>query len=211
MKLYIPFNMIIDTDAGVVRVAEKMHNIPEYPVNKLKSFLLNRTDINPLPEYAKLRKVEIPDYAYNSIITVGYPSVLALSFITDILAFVINTYKLGYSNDINITIGCDNPQEIEHLKKVLSNLEFSLNITLNSKLDLNDFDYIFTKYINEFYVDDIVNNKKLTAKRLYISDHKLNTLSDENGNKIIDIQYHIPLESNGIVLNLISIYNKKRK
>lgn len=211
MKLYIPFNMVIDTDVGIIRVAEQVQDIPEYPINKLKSFLLKRENINPLPEYSKVRRIEIPDFAYDSIITKAYPIVLLCSIPTDIILFVINTYKMGYSNDIEITIGCDTQQEIDHLKKVFNKFEYSLDIKLNSNIDLNNYEYIFNKYIDEFYVDDLVNNKKLTAKRLYISDHNFNTLTDEKGNKIIDINYHIPLESNGIVLNLISMYNKKRK
>lgn len=210
MKLYIPFNMILDTDVGVIRLVEKLHNLSEYPINKLKAFLLNREDINPVPEYAKLREVNIPDYVYETIITKGYPSVLKLSKVTDILVFVMNTYKLGLSNEMQITIGCDTQDEVDCLTRKLSKLDYTLDIRLNNELKLDDYDYIMSKYINEYYVDNLINNKKLRGKRLYISDHKFNVMIDEDGNKIIDLEYHIPLESAGIILSLITIYNKKQ-
>ena len=152
----------------------------------------------------------IPCLICCNIITKGYSTVLKLSKVTDILAFVMNTYKLGLSNEMEITIGCDMPEELEYLKKKLSKLEYSLDIRLNSELKLNDFDYIFNKYINEDYVKDLIENKKIRGKRLYISDHNFNVFIDQDGNKIVDLEYHIPLESNGIVLSLISIYNKKK-
>lgn len=210
MKLYIPFNMIVDTDVGVIRVVERLNKLTEYPINKLKSFLLRREDINPVPEYCKLRGVEMTEEAYGLILTKGYPSVLKLSKVTDILAFVINTYKLGLSNEMEITIGCDMQEEIDCLMKKLSKLDYSLDIRLNSELNLNDFDYIFNKYIDENYVKDLLENKKISGKRLYISDHDFNVLIDGDGNRIIDLEYHVPLESNGIVLSLISIYNKPK-
>ena len=42
MKLYIPFNMIIDTDVGIIRLVERLYDLSEYPINSLKSFLLRR-------------------------------------------------------------------------------------------------------------------------------------------------------------------------
>ena len=41
MKVYVPFNTIVDIDFGVIRVIESVIGITEYPTNKLKSFLLN--------------------------------------------------------------------------------------------------------------------------------------------------------------------------
>lgn len=215
MNLYIPFNMVIDTDVGIIRLVERLKQLPEYPLNNLKSFLLNREKINPIPEYAKLRNIDI-EYEDELYDLIGlsdsgfYPSVLKLSKPTDILSFIINTYKLGYSKEVMITIGCKNENEINCLKNKLSKIRFSFDIRLNSELNFDDFEYIFNKYIDEYYVKDLIEYKKLRGKRLYISDHKFNTLTDDEGNKIVDIQYHIPLEANGIILSLISIYNKKK-
>lgn len=210
MKLYIPFNMIVDTDFGIIRIIEKLYNIQEYPIDKIKSFLLKRKNENPVPEYCNLRGIENQDYLYSMIIIDYYKLVLKLSKMTDILSFVINTYKLGLSNDMEITIGCETPDEVNHLIQKLSKLNYSLDIRLNDEINLDDYEYIFNKYINEDYVNYFLKEKKLKGKRLYISDHDLNVLIDDDGNRIIDPLYHIPLESNGIILSLISIYNRKQ-
>lgn len=210
MKVYIPFNMIVDTDVGVIRIVEKITDLQEYPINKLKSFLLKRNSENPIQDYCKLRKVNLPVNTYDMIITEKYKTVLNLSYWTDILAFVINTYKLGLSNDMEITVGCDNDLEIEFFKKNLSSLKYSIDIRLNQNINLNDYEYIFTKYLDEFYVDYLIHNK-INGKRLYVADYAFNTIVDEEtGNFTVDPILHLRLESEGVIVNLLSVYNKKK-
>ena len=104
MKLYIPFNMIIETDVGVLKSIEKVNNLPEWSINKFKSFLIKREEMNPLPEYCKLRNIEYEDGIYEMIINKFYKKVVELSIPTDLLSFVINTYKLGISKSFIITV-----------------------------------------------------------------------------------------------------------
>ena len=40
MKVYIPFNMIVDTDFGIIRIIEFFNQLPKYDNNQVKSFLL---------------------------------------------------------------------------------------------------------------------------------------------------------------------------
>ena len=96
MKVYIPFNMIIDTDFGMIRLIEKIHNLSEYPVNKLKSFLLKREYENPIPEYNKVRQINMSEYAYDILLDKYYNMLLSLSTETDMISFVINTYKIVF-------------------------------------------------------------------------------------------------------------------
>lgn len=213
MKVYIPFNMIVDIDFGLVRFYEKYKEISEYPKNKLKSFLINRKEENPLLEYRELRNIDTLinslDYLYSAMMTNHYSSVLKLSNITDILALVINTHKLGLANEMEITVGCNTEEEISFFRTLTSSLKYTISTKLNSNLKLKDFDYIFIKTLDRYYTDYLLNNE-ISGKRLYVANYRYNTLVDEESNKsIIDPEIHISLESEGNVISLISIYNKK--
>lgn len=210
MKLYIPFNVIVDTDFGLLRLTEKLYKIPEYSVNKLKSFLIHRKNENPIPEYCELRGLkDAPDYLYMLMLEKHYESVLKLSQLTDIISFVINTYKLGLSNEVEITIACNTEEEIKFFKKIVSSLKYTFNMDLNQNINLNDFDYIFTKCLDVYYVDYLVDSG-INAKRLYVADYEFNTIVDKETNTtIIDPVLHMRLENEGFVVNTVSLYNKK--
>lgn len=213
MKVYIPFNMIVDTDFGIIRFYEKYKEIPEYPKNKLKAFLINRKEENPLLEYRELRKLDLSDITENNLYSLmiqnHYESILKLSNLTDLLALVINTHKLGLANEMEITIGCNSEEEINFFKSITSSLKYSIITKLNSSLKLNDFDYIFIKVLDKYYTEYLLNNN-ISGKRLYVANYRFNTLVDEERNEtIIDPEIHMSLESEGDVISLISIYNKK--
>lgn len=210
MKLYIPFNMIIDTDFGVIRIIEKVQRLPEYSKNKLKSFLLKRQNENPVPEYCKKVGIELSEYTYEVILERFYNHVLKLSQTTDLISFVMNTYKLGLSNEIEITIGCDLEEEIEYLRSITSKLEYTFDMVLNSEIDLKEFDYICIKYLNQDYVDYLIETVKLEGKRLYVADYRFNTIyDDEHGINIVNPELHLDLESAGNAVCSISLYNEK--
>lgn len=213
MKVYIPFNMIVDIDFGIIRLVEKLNKIPEYSVNKLKSFLLKRNEENPLSEYCKLRGIdENSKYNYEIILSMSkyYEKILSLSTLTDMIAFVINTYKLGLSNEVEIMIGCNYESEMAYLKSLLSSLEYDIDMDLISNIDLNDYDCIFTKFMDESYVFYITDVVMLEGKRIYVADYNFNTLyDDESKERIISPEFQIPLESDGNILHLVSLYNKK--
>lgn len=211
MKVYIPFNMIVDTDFGIIRLTEKLNNISEYSVNQIKSFLLKRYFENPVPEYCQLRKLDnTSEYLYDVLLSKFYEKILPKSTLTDMIAFVINTYKLGLANEVNIIVGCDYECEIDYLKSILSSIDYDIEMDLNANINLNDYDCIFTKYIDEFYVEYLVENVKLEGKRIYVADYNFNTLyDDESKERIISPVLQIPLESNGNIIHLVSLYNKK--
>lgn len=210
MRIYIPFNMIVDTDFGIIRLVEQTQNISEYSVNKLKSFLLNRKNENPIPEYAALRGFTISEFTYEEILDKYYKNILPISQITDMMSFIINTHKLGFSGQVDITIGCDYECEVEYLTSKMSSLNYSAEIGLNKIIKIDKFDYIFTKYMDEFYVDYLLDNMKLEAKNIYVADYNFNTIYDDKNNKCIDPFLHMRLENNGNKLFLVSLYNKKQ-
>lgn len=211
IKIYIPFNMVVDTDFGMIRMIEKVQNISEYPVNKLKSLLLKREDENPVIDYNRIRKLNISEYTYDVILEKYYEKVLPLSSLTDMLPFIINTHKLGVSNELQITVACDLESEMKYLSKITSSLNYTIDTELNSNINLNDFDYIFIKYIDQYYVDYLINTAKIRGKRIYVADYEFNTLYDsESGQRIIDPMLHIELESVGCVVCTVSLYNKKQ-
>lgn len=210
MKVYIPFNMIVDTDFGIIRVVESVNKISEFSINKIKSYLINRKDENPIPEYCELRNAKMmPSLRLLMETEKYYNIILKLSGLTDILSFVINTYKLGLSNELEITVGCNSEIEIKYFKSILSSLNYTINTVLNSDTNLGDYDYIFVKYLDKYYVDYLINNN-INAKRLYVADYKFNTILDEENNTfIIDPLLHMRLDSEGFVVSTISVYNKK--
>lgn len=212
MKIYIPFNMLIDTDFGIIRIVEKITKIDSYPVNKIKSFLLNRENQNPIYEYRNERDIICSSYIYDLILKKYYEKVLPISELTDLILFVINTYKLGVSSEMEITIGCNEKCEIDYLTKVLSSFNYPLNIEENINIKLNEFDSIFIKYLDEDYADYLLEVAKLSAKKIYVADYKFNTIYDkENDTRIIDPIIHMKLESEGNMLYTVSLYNKKPK
>lgn len=211
MKIYIPFNMIIDTDFGMIRLIEEVQGIPKYSVNKMKSFLLKRESENPIPEYSKLRGIDVSDYAYELILEKYYKKILPLSMVTDMVSFVINTYKMGLSGEVEILIGCDLEIEMEFLKSITSSLKYPLEMDLNMNINLNNFDCIFTKYLDDSYVEYLLENVKISGKRLYVADYSFNTLYDtETEQIIIDPILHMKLESEGNIVCTVSLYNKKQ-
>ena len=206
--VYIPFNMIVDIDSGLIRLIEKTQNIPEYSINRLKSFLLKRININPIQEYNKIRNIDVLESAYDVILDKYYESILPLSLLTDMIAFVLNTYKLGLTNELRITVGCNYECEMEYMKKISSSIEYSIETVLNEQVDLNTFDYIFIKHLDGYYVDYLMNVVKIKAKRLYVADYNFNKIY-ENDEYMIDPELHLILSTTGNILSTVSVYNKK--
>lgn len=206
--VYIPFNMIVDIDSGIIRLLELTQVIPEYPVNKLKSFLLKRVNINPIPEYNKLRDLNIMESAYDVIMDKHYDKLLPLSLLTDLIAFVSNTHKMGLTNELRITIGCDYEFEMEYIKTISNSFKCDIETCLNMNVDLNSFDYIYIKEFNEYYIDYLINTVKIKAKRLYVADYNFNKIY-EGGQYIIDPTLHLLLHNEGNILSTVSLYNKK--
>jgi len=209
-SIYIPFNMIIDIDSGVLRLIEKVEKIDELPNNKLKSFLLRRHNENPILEYCKLRDINVLESTYDIILEKFYKAAINLSLKTDLIGFIINTYKLGVSNEVIITVGCNNEYEIEYINSVLSSFKIKVNAVLSEKIDLNEYDCIFTKVMDEYYLEYLTDIVKIHGKKIYVADYMFNTINDtEKGIYAIDPAIHIKLESNGNILFFVSVYNKK--
>ena len=214
MKVYIPFNMIVDTDFGVVRLLEKVQGTKPLSTNKIKSFLLKRKNENPIPEFCELLGMgdEISSYAYEVMMDKFYTSVLKLSAETDLISFIINTYKFGLNNEVEIVVGCDEEIEIKYLNSLLRNMKLSINCILNSDVKLDEFHSIFVKVIDQAYIDYLIGTAKISGKRIYVADYSFNTLYDkESEQKIIHPMYQIQLENEGNVLCTVSLYNKRRK
>ena len=82
---------------------------------------------------------------------------------------------------------------------------------LNTDIVLNDFDCIFTKFIDNYYVDYLLDTVQIKGKRIYVADYNFNTIyDDEHELVIIDPEIHIRLESEGNIISLVTLYNKKQ-
>ena len=118
-------------------------------------------------------------------------------------------FEQEYTKILNEKLTLFETPYLKYLKSILSSLKFAINTELNMNLKLNKFDYIFTKYLDRFYVDHLINNK-INAKRLYVANYAFNTIVDpESKSIIIDPMLHIRLEGEGFVVSTISLYNKK--
>lgn len=216
MKVYIPFDIIVDTDFGIIRMINKLNGLESKNINKIKSFLIKRTNPNPVEEYCELESVTKQDITYDEFYNKmmskeHYRYILLMSEFTDMLSFIINTSKLGLNSEVFITIACNNEEEVNYLSSKLSKLKMTPDIRLSKDIDINDYEYIFVKYLNDNYIKNLEDNG-IRGKRLYVADYGFNTIYDEEIDaNIVLPMYHIALESLGIAVCTVSLYNKKQE
>lgn len=205
----IPFDMIVDTDYAVIRLVEETQQLKPMYDKKLKKFLVEREYENPIIEFNKLKRINIMEETYDRLIEEKYYSkLLNLATFTDMINFVIMTNDLSVSSEMRITIACNTEIEKDFLIKNMKKIQVPVNIELFRNLDLNNFDSIFTKYIDQNYIDYLLDTVKFHGAKLYVADYNFNTIIDEEtGTKGILPEYHLALESEGILVFTVSLYN----
>lgn len=203
----IPFNMLIDTDVGVIRTLAKYKDseklfykgILEAPLKPLIYTLVNREHINPLIIASKNKDdIDALDEIYDSIITNEYESVIANSITTELVEAVRLFFVSG---PISPFILCKSEYEKSILEKIKLD---GIPIVMGDydTIDLDPYDPVYIKNID----DAVPIRKRLTCKNLYIADYGFNyTTLSTTGDKILKPEATILLK--GIVKpTLVSTY-----
>lgn len=190
-RVIMTSNMIIDIDFGLIKNIFKEYNNPEYFENldiadndlKLKYALSYRKERNPLSIIIKDKYKSQMDNLYEQFIEQDYDKILLQcqnneSGITDIRDLV-NTYTM--TKLIEVVVICKNLQEQQLINKLCkkSNIIISSNY---KELELEEYDSIFTKYLN-----DILQFKNVNCKNIFMSNCAYNFHNFEKNIPIIDI------------------------
>lgn len=223
MYILIPFDLLVDTDIGVVKVAEsEYYNSDKYDdyldfdlltdLNKsdYKFLFEYRTNINPLYMIVNRdlpkENYNILDSIYDNIIKEKYVDVLNNSELTGIHRIIASgMYSEG--GPFRVTIICKNELEASYVRSFnfKSNIIFCESKEDICDIDMDEYKYIFVKDIKDFeYYGD------LKEKVLFIANYRFNKVytDTEIGEKyLIDLKFILNLISDNII-KTIDVYPK---
>lgn len=205
MSPLIPFNMIVDTDVGLLCLIYKSFMDPnifnkdffiDKNVNQLVKELYQRKMENPLYLCINENYTDSCDNLYNQFMDQHYDQILDMSVITEFYRLV----GLFMDNsDIRLTIVCERKEEIEVLRQQENTK--AANIILADDLNPEKI-----KQFNQFYFKSIPDatayTKYMIAKTVYFANYGFN--KDEDGG----ISKHplIPIIMENNVVNIIDVY-----
>lgn len=180
-KLYplIPFDLVIDTDVGLLQtIQKKYHNTDVFyeslldaPLRYQMYLLYRRPRINPLTVIAKDRdNVELMNDYYDQFLKEEYVDILKNSIITRMFIVIMEGI---YSGLICPTICCNSSLEKNYLlkrdKEVFSKCDIITDKTFRSLID-DQKDPIYIKNI-----DDLIPLiEKIKGKNIYIPRYRFN-------------------------------------
>ena len=215
-SVLIDFNMIIDTDFGLLTLIDREYLDNEvfsvdwfnqhHIIKELVKALYEREERNPLSEVVLKEKVSYDtiEQLYSEFISTKktYNEILNLSMVTEIYNLIESFKSTG---DINIGIVCNNQEELDFLntlkvtKPITKFLLFDLSPQIISKY--NQFYIKYTDSMLTKFISDII-----TTKTVYFANYKFN-INDEK--KTVNInKYTDRISANMNNLGVIDIYNK---
>ena len=212
IKPLIPFNCIVDTDAGLIDLIRTDYRSPDMfniglldsfkNGNELLKFLYERTVINPVIPF--MNNPEDEDTAndiYRQFITQEYETIVKKSPFTGIFKMIQFS---KFSEEITPTISYSNDIEKQF---------FENNSVLNSikAVDIKDIPYQCSNLDVFFFktiFDDFIRASLpvLQSKVVTILDYKYNF--DENGDLYNTAETAL-IDANRCRFNIINAYNKK--
>ena len=179
----IPFDLIVDTDIGLIKMIDKRyHNTDTFyssllsaPIKNLTYLLYNREDKNPLSVIMKENNKELMDSYLNEFMEKEYKNILENSTITNMYNFI--SLCTTSDGNVNPTILCKNEMERDYLLDLDRELFSKYNIIIGKLewLPLNGYDPIYVKY----YEDAIKAVKEMYGKNLYIANYRFNLVEYE--------------------------------
>lgn len=216
-KIYVPSNMLIDTDVGLCRFL--MQGQPYVP-DRIRRILRDREEEIPIEEFIEKYPVigkasSFSNEAYRVFFEDDKlrKTIFSLSPWNDkILSIVTSSYAFGLNNQIQCIIGYDYNEELDIIEKSLEKARSKVNVDIptikNSDVNISDFDTIFVKVLDESYVNYLIDNNTV-AKKIYVADYRFNTINDGNYNKTVPFRYLSELERYGNIIYTISVYDDK--
>ena len=184
----VSFNCIIDTDFGLLTlIAQKFFDTSvfseeffnnNYNVESLKKSVYNREDKNPL--LLCMKSPRNSDNYYKQFTEEQYGEILQRSMITDLPDAM---YTIEASGAV-FTILCKYQSEIDLLDSISFLKKY--NKILVDNVDLNMFNQIFIKSLDDYGMDKIKGTNMLD-KKIYLARYKFNNLDelDEEDSKML--------------------------
>lgn len=206
MSPLIPFNMIVETDVGLLSLVFKDYLDPRVfnqdffvgkKVNQLVYDLYNREKENPLSLCIRDEYTNSCDTFYNQFMEREYDKILNKSVVTEFYR-LIRAYNA--EPEIKVTVVCEKQQEIDLLKQYENTK--NCNIVLSSSMTPSNI-----KSHNQFFFKSIADAvpyvKHLKDKSIYIANYRFNkTEEGEFINHPI-----IPILAMNNVINIIDVFN----
>lgn len=208
--ILIAFDMIADTEIGLIRMIKEKYNDESifYPgilemddANLIYNLHMRKND-NPLFVAVKDdENQEQMDSYYNEFMEKEYDSILENSILTPILK-LISTF-ISSNGIVNVDILCKNKQEEQYIKRIEGLEKCGVIIQDDySKVDISKYDGIYIKVFK-----DILKFKNLTTKTIFLANYKFNLKeTDNDGIEVPLPEVSIEIVSSN-VLKIIDIYS----
>lgn len=194
IPVIIPFDMILDTDFGVLKYIQMKSPNSKFFYKSflgmkddvfLRRLIVMRKNVNPLVEFMKDEYINKADDIYNKLITKLYPTVLKCSCETTIFNMILRI--LGTSSDtIKVTIACKSKLEQQEINLRLSaNKKSCRSVIMNYPQDIKLADY------ENFFIKNIYDMNDLPAdiyqKNIFIGKYGYNMEDDHPDVPLTDI------------------------
>lgn len=207
LNVLIPFNMIIDTEMGLLKLIQFDYNNTEYfypgIINGDDTFkkyvLLTRNERNPLCVAVKDEKMDCADDLYKQFIEKEYSSILQLSPPTA-LRDVGAILRTSIDKVVKINILCETDDEIELLVNRQVPYDDIVKGTPET-ISISQYNVLFVKDTK-----DLTRYKDVEGKEIYVADYEFNILRDPNNEDLlINPEYIFDyISTNGF--NIASVY-----
>lgn len=202
-NILIDFNLLIDTDYGLIKLIKTEYSENEF-INVLLSKmrdkiilgeLVSRKDKNPL--YIALNKdyKESADSLYKEFMESEYDSILKYSISTSLLELILTYIE---TNSCTVTVICKNKSEEQIINKYKLKAIISDNY---ADIDISEFDSIYIKDYRE-----ILEFKFLKAKNIFIGNYRFN-LEEDNYTPIKEVSL---LVGDINIISVIDVYNSNK-
>lgn len=204
-NILVDFNMIVDTDLGLINLIKKEYNNTDFIIDYLYSMknqviieqLLNRKDKNPLSIIIKEEYKDSIDNLYKEFIETEYDNILKQSPTTDIMGLIKTYLNTGA---VHVDIICKNKSE----EQIINNFNISrlkVIVEETSKIDIVNYDSIFIKDYSS-----ILNYKGVVAKNIFIGNYRYN-LDDDNRTPLNDISLLVAKTN---LVSIIDMYESNK-
>lgn len=175
LNVLIPFNLLVDTDMGLLKLIEYEYHNDEYfwpgmidCDDTLKQFsLLSRTDPNPLSVVMKSEDPELQKDLYNQFMEKEYSSILKLSSNTSLCA-ISSILRTSIDKSVRVTVLCKSQEEADLIEKRRIPVENNI-LGEPETISLDKYNVLFLKD-----VEDIRRYKNVDGKEIYIANYGFN-------------------------------------
>lgn len=180
----VPFNLLVDTDVGLIKYISENYNDPTVfysgllssPVKPLIYLLYNRTIVNPLSVVSIDKLNPKLDLYYDEFMDTKYTDIINNSITNNLF----NAVKLWCNSDkaIRPTILCNSELESITISKLLDSEDsFDTVIGTYKDITIKDNDPLYFKN----YSDLLQSMGKIVGKNIYIAGYKYNFIEDKDG------------------------------